>query len=207
MKGEVFAVETREIRSGKVIMNISITDYTDSIRMKLWVLPEELDQYMEVFKNGACFLVRGMMAFDSFEKEFMIKTVYAVKKIGSFKEGRMDNAAVKRVELHCHTKMSDMDAVSSAKDIIKQAKRWGMKALAITDHGVVQAFPEAHHASDEKDPDFKVIYGCEGYLVDDMENIIEGPLQRRHQPEKAASLCVHEGDGHHRRDDSPRGGA
>ena len=178
VKGEVFAVETREIRSGKVIMNISITDYTDSIRMKLWVLPEELDQYTEVFKNGACFLVRGMMAFDSFEKEFMIKTVYAVKKIGSFKEGRMDNAAVKRVELHCHTKMSDMDAVSSAKDIIKQAKRWGMKALAITDHGVVQAFPEAHHASDEKDPDFKVIYGCEGYLVDDMENIIEGPDAR-----------------------------
>ncbi len=175
VRGEVFSVEIREIKSGKIIMNVSLTDYTDSIRMKLWLLPEELDQYSETFKPGASFLVRGMMAFDTFEKENMIKTVYAIKKTPAFRTFRSDNAPVKRVELHCHTKMSDMDAVSSAKDIIKQAKGWGMKALAITDHGVVQAFPEAHHASDEKDPDFKVIYGCEGYLVDDMERIIEGP--------------------------------
>lgn len=174
VRGEVFNVETRETRNGKIIFNVSMTDYTDSIRFKLWLLPEELKEYADVFRKGKCFLVKGMMDFDQFEKEVMIKTVYSIKKIGPFKAVRADHAAVKRVELHCHTKMSDMDAVSSAKEIIGQAKRWGMKALAITDHGVVQAFPEAHHASDEKDPDFKVIYGCEGYLVDDMVSMVSG---------------------------------
>ena len=175
IRGCVFGSESRETRNGKIILNIAMTDYTDSIRMKLWLLPEEMDQYASAFKKGNCFLVKGMMDFDQFEKEVMIKTVYSIKKIGAFKEERMDTAPVKRVELHCHTKMSDMDAVSSAKDIIGQAKKWGMKALAITDHGVVQAFPEAHHASNEKDPDFKVIYGCEGYLVDDMTTLVTGP--------------------------------
>ena len=144
VRGEVFAVETRETRNGKIIFNVSMTDYTDSIRFKLWLLPEELKEYTDTFKKGRCFLVKGMMDFDQFEKEVMIKTVYSIKKIDPFKTVREDHAAAKRVELHCHTKMSDMDAVSSAKDIIGQAKRWGMKALAITDHGVVQAFPEAH---------------------------------------------------------------
>ena len=174
VRGEVFAVETRETRNGKIIFNVSMTDYTDSIRFKLWLLPEELKEYTDTFRKGRCFLVKGMMDFDQFEKEVMIKTVYSIKKIDPFKTVREDHAAAKRVELHCHTKMSDMDAVSSAKDIIGQAKRWGMRALAITDHGVVQAFPEAHHASDEKDPDFKVIYGCEGYLVDDMVSMVSG---------------------------------
>ena len=178
VRGEVFNVENHETRNGKIILTAALTDYTDSIRFKLWLLPEELAAYTEQISNGKCFLVKGMMDFDQFEKEIMIKTVYCIKKIGPFKNSRADHAPVKRVELHCHTKMSDMDAVSSAKDIIKQAKGWGMKALAITDHGVVQAFPEAHHASDEKDPDFKVIYGCEGYLVDDMVSLVKGPTDR-----------------------------
>ena len=178
VRGEVFGVESHETRNGKIILTAALTDYTDSIRFKLWLLPEELEAYTEQIKNGQFFLVKGMMDFDQFEKELMIKTVYCIKKIGSFKNARADHAPAKRVELHCHTKMSDMDAVSSAKDIIKQAKGWGMKALAITDHGVVQAFPEAHHASDEKDPDFKVIYGCEGYLVDDMVSLVKGPTER-----------------------------
>ncbi len=175
VRGEIFSVENHETRNGKIILTAALTDYTDSIRFKLWLLPEELAAYTEQIRNGQFFLVKGMMDFDQFEKEIMIKTVYSIKKIGSFKNSRSDHAPVKRVELHCHTKMSDMDAVSSAKDIIAQAKAWGMKALAITDHGVVQAFPEAHHASDEKDENFKVIYGCEGYLVDDMVNLVKGP--------------------------------
>ena len=83
----------------------------------------------------------------------------------------MDNAPVKRVELHCHTKMSDMDGVSEVKDLVKRAKKWGMPALAVTDHGCVQAFPDANHALDKGDT-FKVLYGVEGYLVDDMKEMV-----------------------------------
>ncbi len=175
-RGEVFGTEERELKNGKIIFNVSMTDYTDSIRMKLWIdSQEEAPRFRETFTKGACFMVKGMMSFDTFEKEVMVRNVFEVKRIGAFRNKRVDNAPEKRVELHCHTKMSDMDAVSSASSIIKQAKGWGMKALAITDHGVVQAFPEAHHTSSEKDPDFKVIYGCEGYLVDDMVHLVEGP--------------------------------
>ena len=83
----------------------------------------------------------------------------------------MDNSVKKRVELHCHTKMSDIDGVTDVKDIIKRAKKWGHKAIAITDHGCVQSFPDANHALD-KDDTFKIIYGVEGYLVDDLKEIV-----------------------------------
>ena len=142
-------------------------------------MPEDMALYEGVFKKGACFIVRGMMDFDQFDREVMIKSVYAIKKIPPFKEKRMDLSPDKRIELHCHTKMSDMDAVSSATDIIRQAYDWGMSALAITDHGVVQAFPEAYHTYGgkggiPKDADFKVIYGMEAYIVDDMAKIAFG---------------------------------
>ena len=99
-------------------------------------------------------------------------SITGIKKCEDFTTRRVDNAPVKRVELHCHTKMSDMDGVSEVKDIIKRAKQWGMPALAVTDHGCVQAFPDASHALDKGDA-FKVLYGVEGYLVDDMKEIVE----------------------------------
>ena len=94
-------------------------------------------------------------------------------KISDFTESRKDNAVEKRVELHCHTKMSDMDGVSEVKDLVKRAHDWGHKAIAITDHGVVQAFPDANHYIEtlDKDDPFKVIYGVEGYLVDDLQDV------------------------------------
>ena len=96
-----------------------------------------------------------------------------IRKIPDFTESRKDTAPEKRVELHCHTKMSDMDGVSEVKDIVRRAHDWGHKAIAITDHGVVQAFPDANHYIEglDKDDPFKVIYGVEGYLVDDLQDV------------------------------------
>ncbi len=182
IRGEVFGTEERETRSGRIIFTVSLTDYTDSLRMKLWFDESEGEAYRSAFKKGSTFLIKGLMDFDPFDKEQMIKSVFGIKKIPGFKGVRTDSSPEKRVELHCHTKMSDMDAVSSATDIIKQAYNFGMKALAITDHGVVQSFPEASHVFGgkggiPKDADFKVIYGMEGYLVDDMKNLVSGPLE------------------------------
>ena len=199
VRGEVFQVEERELKTGKNIFTVALTDYTDSIRMKLWVKPEELAIYREIFKKGRWFVVKGRMDFDHYEKEVMISSVFSIKKTAGNAAVRQDNAPKKRVELHCHTKMSDMDAVSSATDIIKQARSWGMKALAITDHGVVQAFPEAHHEAPETG-DFKVIYGCEGYLVDDLVKIVTGPDEVEVQAGAVAFALLTTGEGPLRHD-------
>jgi len=175
IRGEVFAVETKTTRNLKVMMVLSLTDYTDSIRVKLWLTPEEQPAYEAAFRKGACFVIKGKADYDRFENEYLITNVVGIKKIEKIKSTRTDEEPVKRVELHCHTKMSEMDAVSSASSIIKQAMAFGMSALAITDHGVVQAFPEAAHTA-PPGGDFKVIYGCEGYLVDDEASLAEGKL-------------------------------
>ena len=110
------------------------------------------------------------MTVDKYDSDLSISSIVGLKKIPDFTSKREDTAAEKRVELHCHTKMSDMDGVSDVKDIVKCAMRWGHKAIAITDHGDVQAFPDANHTVDDK---FKVIYGVEAYLVDDTKDIVE----------------------------------
>lgn len=182
IRGEVFETEQHETKSGRIIFNVSLTDYSDSIRFKLWADPEEVEEYEATFVNGAAFYVKGMMDFDSFDHETMIRSVYSIKKSAPIRTLRNDTAPEKRIELHCHTKMSDMDGVSSATDIIKQAYRFGQKAIAITDHGVVQAFPEAYHTIGGKDgipadADMKIIYGMEAYLVDDQKSIVTGPSE------------------------------
>ena len=181
VRGEVFGVESRETRNGKIIFTVSVTDYTDSIRFKLWFEKEDEAAFGAVFKNGSTFLIRGFMDLDPYDREMMIKSVFGIRTIPPFREKREDHAPVKRVELHCHTQMSDMDAVSSAKDIIRQAYRFGMKSIAITDHGVVQAFPEAYKTIGgkggiPKDADMKIIYGMEAYLVDDTRHLVSGSL-------------------------------
>ena len=181
VRGEVFATESRETRNGRIIFTVSLTDYTDSLRLKLWFEKEEEGDYLAAFKQGSAFCVHGMVDFDPYDREMMMKSVFGIKRIPPIKEERVDTAPVKRVELHCHTQMSDMDAVSSATDIIRQAYRFGMKAIAITDHGVVQAFPEAYKTFGgkkgiPKDADMKIIYGCEAYLVDDTRNLVSGDL-------------------------------
>ena len=179
IRGEVFQTASRETRTGRIIFTVSVTDYSDSVQMKLWFDKEEEAEFVSTFKAGSAWIIKGLLDFDPFDKELMIRSVYGIKKIPSIRTPREDHAPKKRVELHCHTQMSDMDAVSPATNIIRQAYGFGMKALAITDHGVVQAFPEAHKTFGgkkgiPKDADFKVIYGMEAYLVDDTKTLVSG---------------------------------
>ena len=171
IRGKVRALETREIRNERTIVSFEITDFTDTIKVKMFVHNEQLGELTGDLKVGAFLKLKGVTVNDTFDRELTIGSVVGVMKIPDFTTARMDNSARKRVELHCHTKMSDMDGVSDVKDIIRRAKKWGHRALAITDHGCVQAFPDANHALDHGD-DFKVIYGVEGYLVDDLKEIV-----------------------------------
>ena len=169
--GQITALDEREIRGEKTIVTITLTDYTDTIHAKMFAKNEEMPDLREKLKAGSFIKMKGMTTIDRFDNELTIGSPTGIKKSTDFRTPRMDNSERKRVELHCHTKMSDMDGVSEIKDIIKQAKKWGHKAIAVTDHGVVQAYPDASHSLDKGDA-FKVIYGLEGYLVDDMKDII-----------------------------------
>ena len=169
---KVMNLETREIRNEKTIVIMSVTDFTDSIVIKLFVRTDQMDELTESgLTKGAFLKVKGVTTIDKFDSDLTIGSITGIRKIPDFTSVRMDTSAKKRVELHCHTKMSDMDGVSEVKDLVKRAMKWGHKALAVTDHGDVQAFPDAAHAL-SKDDDFKVIYGMEAYLVDDLKDIV-----------------------------------
>ena len=179
--GQIIFREAREIRNERTIITFAVTDFTDTISSKLFVKNENLPEMLEVIKEGSFIRLKGMAMLDTYDKEVGIASVTGIMRGTDFRVKRMDNSVEKRVELHCHTKMSDMDGVSEAKDILAQAIAWGHPALAITDHGNVQGFTEALHGLDKikakyKDkggmPDFKVIYGVEAYLVDDLKNIV-----------------------------------
>ncbi|MFP3155130.1 PolC-type DNA polymerase III [Lachnospiraceae bacterium ZAX-1] len=172
IRGKVLSLETRAIRDEKTIIIFSITDFTDTIMIKIFSKNEMVSDITAKVKKGAFLKVKGVTTIDRFDGELTVGSVTGIKKISDFSSSRSDTSPQKRVELHCHTKMSDMDGVSDVKDIIKRAMDWGHTALAITDHGVVQAFPDANHAV-PKDADFKVIYGVEAYLVDDLKAIVE----------------------------------
>ena len=169
---QVMTLDTREIRGERTIVIISVTDFTDSIVIKIFSKNEERDELIEGLKPGSFVKIKGVTSIDKFDSDLTIGSVVGIKKIPDFTTSRMDMSPEKRVELHCHTKMSDMDGVSECKDIVKRAMKWGHKAIAITDHGDVQAFPDANHAYGPDD-NFKVIYGVEAYLVDDLKGMIE----------------------------------
>ena len=173
-RGKVLSTETREIRNEKTIFSFAVTDFTDSIMVKMFLRNEQVPEILGEIHAGAFLKIRGVTNIDRFDNELTIASVAGIKKIPDFTVSRKDVSPKKRVELHCHTKMSDMDGVSDVLDIVKRAHDWGHKAIAITDHGVVQAFPEANHyieKLDKEDP-FKIIYGVEAYLVDDLTNIV-----------------------------------
>ena len=178
IRGQVMDVEAREIRNEKTILIFPVTDFTDSIVVKMFLRNEQVPEVTEGIKKGAFLKLKGVTTIDRFDSELTVGSVSGIKKIADFTSSRMDTSPQKRVELHCHTKMSDMDGVTDAKALVKRAYEWGHKAIAITDHGVVQAFPEANHCFDAwggcvpKESDFKVLYGMEAYLVDDLKGIV-----------------------------------
>ncbi len=179
IRGKVIALDEREIRNEKTILIFAVTDFTDSIVVKMFLENAQVAEVKESVKKGAFLKIKGVTSIDRFDGELTIGSVRGIKKIGDFTVKRMDTSPEKRVELHCHTKMSDMDGVTDAKDLVKRAYEWGHRAIAITDHGVVQAFPEAHHCFDAwggcvpPDADFKVIYGMEAYLADDTKGMVQ----------------------------------
>ena len=176
IRGQILFMDERPIRGEKTILMFSITDFTDTIMVKMFCKNEYLNEIKDGgVAKGAFLKIKGVTTIDRFDSELTIGSVIGIKKIPSFVSTRMDTSPMKRVELHCHTKMSDMDGVSDVKDIIKRAMKWGHKAIAITDHGDVQAFPDANHAIG-KDDDFKIIYGMEAYLVDDLKGLVEHPM-------------------------------
>ena len=190
VKGKIIREDSREIKNERTILMFDITDYTDTMTFKMFVHNDQVAEVKADLKMGAFVKLKGIAALDAFDKELTIGSVIGIKKIADFTTSRKDLSVRKRVELHCHTKMSDMDGVSEAKDIVKRAYQWGHPAIAITDHGVVQAFPDANHVwedlwkaekakrkeAGDQNPDkqdfFKIIYGMEAYLVDDLQDLV-----------------------------------
>ena len=174
-RGQVISFDTREIRNEKTIVMFAVTDFTDTIMVKMFTRNDQLLDLLAEIKKGVFLKIKGVTTIDKFDGELTIGSVTGIRKTSDFRVTRKDKYPEKRVELHCHTKMSDMDGVSEAKDLVKRAHDWGHPAIAITDHGVVQGFTDANHVIEDLDKDdpFKVIYGVEGYLVDDLTKIAE----------------------------------
>ena len=192
IRGKIIRYDSREIKNEKTILMFDVTDFTDTMTIKMFARNDQVKEITAEMKSGAFVKLKGVTMIDRFDNELTIGSIAGIKKIPDFTTSRSDTSVQKRVELHCHTKMSDMDGVSEAKDIVKRAYKWGHPAIAITDHGVVQSFPDANHVwedlwkaekakrieagdqSPDKQDFFKVIYGMEAYLVDDLKEIVTG---------------------------------
>lgn len=168
IEGMIFNIDTKELRNGKILLMIMVTDYTSSITCKLFLTDTNKDWVMGKIAKGMYIKIKGDVLYDSFQREISM-TVTGMRK--EEHEEREDKAEVKRVELHAHTQMSSMDALCPVKKLVERAAKWGHKAIAITDHGVVQGFPDAMNAA--KKAGIKVLYGVEGYLVEDNRDAIE----------------------------------
>ena len=174
--GQITFLETREIRNEKTIIIFHITDFTDTISCKVFVRNEQLPDILDGLKKGGFYRIKAVAMYDKFDHEISLGSVAGIKAITDFREKRQDTSMEKRVELHLHTVMSDNDSVVQIKDIVNRAYEWGHPAVAITDHGVLQGFPIARHAYEDlrlkEDDPFKIIYGVEGYFVDDLGDLI-----------------------------------
>lgn len=172
--GDVFDIEKKVTKSGdKNIFTIDITDYTGSTTVKVFNSIKE-SAVIDNIKKGDTIVVQGDVEYDKYAGELVVNA----RSIGTAQKVKVvDNAEKKRVELHMHTNMSQMDAVTSAGDLVNRAYQWGHKAVAITDHGVAQAFPDAMKAADKINKDeekIKIIYGVEAYFMDDLVESVKG---------------------------------
>jgi len=167
LEGEVINSEDRELKSGRVLYSFDLYDGTSTLTCKAFLDKKNAKKIMGRIKNAKAIKIAGTAQMDSFSHEQTVMAYTIIEIEPPKKEIRMDNAEEKRVELHMHTKMSQMDGMTSATDLIKRAMKWGMKSIAITDHGVVQAFPEAHKLLGFDNHDIKIIYGVEAYLAPD----------------------------------------
>ncbi|MDD4752840.1 MAG: PolC-type DNA polymerase III [Desulfitobacteriaceae bacterium] len=175
ISGQVFGLETRELKSGRKLIIFNLTDYTDSIGVKIFANEKTPETVFQELNNGIWIKVRGPVQTDRYSQEL---TLMAYDINAASVPQREDLAAEKRVELHLHTKMSALDSVVDTKKVITLAAKWGHKAIAITDHGVVQAFPDAYDLGQKLG--IKIIYGVEGYLVDDENDSTPWDKQKSH---------------------------
>lgn len=167
IKGDIFQIETREIRGNKLLITFNISDGTDSITVKTFLAKEQGDELVNNLFEDSYVLLEGDITYDSFSKGIvcMLRSLMRLIKVE-----REDKSVDKRVELHLHTKMSSMDGISSLTSLVNRAHKWGHEAVAITDHGVVQAYPEGMELANKLG--IKMIYGLEGYMINDKKDII-----------------------------------
>ena len=183
IEGQIFFFDTRIQKNGeRTIISFALSDGTDSVSVKLFVNNDDVKRLSDDLKPGKAVKVRGLLQYDTYDRETTVRSVSGILKSSrSFKNMREDNAPVKRVELHCHTKASSLDGIADVNELIDTAHAFGHSAMAITDHGCVYAFPDAFHALKKDDP-LKLIYGMEGYLVDDEKEYVgftaDAPLNR-----------------------------
>ena len=170
IEGKIISRDSRELKNGKTLAMFNVYDGTSTITCKSFLEPDKKENVLSRLEEAKRLKIQGNVQYDNYAKEIGIIANVIVELPDIEVVKRKDLSTQKRVELHMHTQMSQMDGMTSATDLIKRAASWGMKSIAITDHGVVQAFPEAKKASDKYG--IKVVYGIEAYLVPD-DNVID----------------------------------
>ena len=167
IEGEIFQLETRDIKGNRKLITFNMTDTTDSMTIKVFLREGQFEEFEVNVVEGAYVKVLGDIIYDNYSNHLvlMLKALNILDK-----KERVDTYEDKRIELHLHTQMSSLDGISSFKEYVKRANKWGHKAIAITDHGVVQGFPEAMEVG--KELGMKIIYGVEAYLINDRKNIV-----------------------------------
>ncbi|NLC02864.1 MAG: PHP domain-containing protein, partial [Tissierellia bacterium] len=167
IKGDIFQIESREIRGDKLLITFNISDRTDSITVKTFLSKEQGTELLDNLSQDSHVILEGDITYDNFSKGIVCMLKSLTRLVKAEIE---DESQDKRVELHLHTKMSSMDGVSSLTSLVNRAHKWGHKAIAITDHGVVQGFPEGMELANQLG--VKMIYGLEGYMINDKKEII-----------------------------------
>ncbi len=165
--GEVIKQELKGLKTGNFLLMFNVYDGSCTITCKSFLNPEEKDRALSKISSAPRITVSGEAQFDPFAKEVVVMARTVIEVSNKKESIRQDYSKEKRVELHMHTQMSQMDGVTPVEDLINRARSWGMKAIAVTDHGVVQSFPKANHVVEDNNGDIKVIYGVEAYLVPD----------------------------------------